>query len=69
MADGYTITSIRQTSEIGPTGSLVDVVEATFEVAGGVGTGTVRVPKAAGWDTALQDAVAAEAASMSALLG
>lgn len=69
MASPYTITSIRQTSEIGPTGSLVDVVEATFEVAGGVGAGTVRVPKTAGWDVALQTAIADEAAAMIALLG
>lgn len=68
MAD-YTITNVRQTSELSPTGQLQDVVEATYELAGGAGTGTVRVPKTGDWAAALQDQIAAEAESMASLLG
>lgn len=69
MATSYTITSVRQTNEISATGQLVDVVEATFEVAGGVGSGVVRVPKTGDWETALREQIEAEAAMMTSLLG
>lgn len=68
MAD-YTITNVRQTSELSPTGQLQDVVEATYELAGGAGTGTVRVPKTGNWADALQAQVATEAEAMAGLLG
>lgn len=69
MSATYTITSVRQTNELNATGNLVDVVEATFEVAGGVGTGTVRVPKTGDWEAALRAQIEQEAAMMTSLLG
>jgi len=69
VADTYKILSVGASQELGPTGNLVDVIEAAFETIPAGGTGTVRVPKDAGWQQAVEAAVAAEAAAMLALLG
>ena len=68
MADTYTILSVGATQELGPTGNLADVMEVQFETIPPGGTGTVRVPKTAGWREAMEAAVAKEAADMLALL-
>lgn len=68
MAETYTILSVAGTQELGPSGNLVDVMEVQFETIPQGGTGSLRVPKTAGWREAAEAAVASEAADMLALL-
>ncbi len=69
MADTYQVTSVRQTQSLGPTGNLVDEVEASFETVPEGATGLVRVPRAGDWSGALIAAVEAEVVQLKAVFG
>lgn len=45
MADSWSITGQRQTTDLGPDGRFVDVWEITYQTTSGR-SGSVRVPKA-----------------------
>lgn len=69
MAADYTVTSVMQTQALGPTGNLVDQVEATFTTIPEGAQGTVRVNRTGDWSTALIDAIEAEVAQLKAVFG
>lgn len=69
MANGYLITSVGISQELGPTGNLVDVVVATWETVPEGGSGTVSVPRSGDWESALEAAVIRDSEAMLRLLG
>lgn len=68
MAQGFTVTSVNQSQELGPTGNLQDTVTVQFELDDNQGSGEVTVPLTADWAAAAEAAVQAQAAAMIALL-
>lgn len=68
MAATYRVLSVGATQELGPTGNLIDVMEAQFETIPEGGTGSVRVPKTANWQEAMTAAIEREAAALHAVL-
>ena len=69
MAADYNVVAVTQTQALGPTGNLVDQVEASFVTVPEGATGIARVPKSGDWSTALVAAIEAEVAQLKAVFG
>lgn len=69
MAADYTVVAVSQTQSLGPTGNLVDQVEASFLTVPEGAAGIARVNKQGDWSAALIAAIEAEVAQLKAVFG
>lgn len=66
MAEKWRVTAQRQTSELTPAGSFIDVMEVHFDVIG-VSSGTVKLPLSQYTEEAVRDAIEEQASKMIAV--
>lgn len=69
MAGDYQVQAVTQTQALGPTGNLIDQVEASFVTIPENAQGIARVNKTGDWAGALTAAIEAEVAQLKAVFG
>lgn len=69
MAADYQVLAVSQTQALGPSGNLVDQVEASFVTVPEGANGIARVNKSGDWEVALIAAIEAEVAKLKAVFG